>query len=152
MVSPTKVNEKLPTPQRGFEVIIATVQSLALSPSNSPCYRYMDSVAGHLLSKLLSHLPHPPSLSSSVSFLCVRRFIVSTFSLLPLLSVAVLPSQLPPLPVFVVSHSGALLCVGSCVIDPTKAPPTNTQTNTHKRQKLNAGERLQKSLFAKFAP
>ena len=29
----------------------------SLSPSNSPCYRYMESVAGHLLSKLLSHPP-----------------------------------------------------------------------------------------------
>lgn len=60
-------------------MIIATVRSL--SPSNTPCYRYMDSVAGHLLSKLLSH---PPPFSFLVlPILSFGHFSRLTFSLLP---------------------------------------------------------------------
>lgn len=143
----TQVIENFPTPQWDFEVIIATVQSL--SPSNSPCYRYMDSVAGHLLSKLLSHppflFPLPPHsflLPLYPSNIFSSLLLSSLLLFLPLLSLTVLPSQLPPLPLFVVGHSGIWLCVRSCVIDRTQ---THTQTCMRIYQKSNAAVLLQKS-------
>lgn len=115
----TRVNDNFPTPQWGFEVIIAAVQSL--SPSKSPRYRYVDSVAGHLLSQLLSHFPLFSSSSSS-------PFSLQTFYLLLLLSssfcLIVLPSHLPLLATFVVGHGGTWLCVRSWVIDHTHTPYT----------------------------
>lgn len=119
----TRVNDNFPTPQWGFEVIIAAVQSL--SPSKSPRYRYVDSVAGHLLSQLLSHFPLFSSSSSSL-------FSLQRFYLLLLLSLSfcliVLPSHLPLLATVVVGHGGTWLCVRSCVIDHTH---THTHTQKH---------------------
>lgn len=103
-------------------MIIAAVQSL--SPSKSPRYRYVDSVAGHLLSQLLSHFPLFSSSSSSL-------FSLQRFYLLLLLSLSfcliVLPSHLPLLATFVVGHGGTWLCVRSCVIGHTH---THSHTNT----------------------
>lgn len=111
-------------------MIIATVRSL--SPSNTPCYRYMDSVAGHLLSKLLSH--PPPSLSSSSPFSPLATSAVSHF-----LFSLLLPASPPP----VSASSSTRLCCESqwdlalCQVMCYQPRHRLTQTQTHTQTHTN---------------